>query len=431
MALKIKGGFLLLSCLLLLLVPGCWGGRETDQLGYVLSIGIDKGKENIVQVTFQIAMPQALGGNGGGGEKGSNTEIVTVEAASLFGALQLVNACVSRDITLLHNRAVIISEELAREGIGKYINPLIRSREIRRNTIILVARGHAHEFVVKNRPLLEKNPSRQLELLLEGQHFTGFIPGSTLNDVIEGLNSPGGSMVTALVAINEGKKPEEHGWSNSEKTRREMSYLAGSLPREGGNAAEAIGLAAFRGDKLAGFLNGAQTRYYQMAAGLFESAMITLPDPRYPEEYIVSLEIIKGRVPDVRVDLSGEVPLIEFSQVLEGEIMSLQSGVNYESGEEKRELEAYAADFISGEVAKVVRVAQEEFKSDIFDFGNYTRKYFWTWQEWVDYAWLERFPAAEVRVKTVVRVRRTGLMSKTVPTPTHKEGKEEDGKYGD
>lgn len=407
-----KAAFLLLICLLLLFVSGCWGARETDELGYVLSIGLDKGKENILQVTFQIALPQALGS--GGEEKGKNTEIVTVESASLFGALQLVNAFVSRDVTLIHNRAFIISEELAREGISKYINPMTRSREIRRNTLIFVTRGQAREFVEKNQPILEKNPSRQFELIIEAKHFTAFISDSTLSDVIDGLKSPGKSVVTALVGINEGKEGEARGWEQSEKARHEAAYLPGSLPRQGGNKAEVIGLAVFHEDRLAGFLNGAQTRFYQMAAGIYESAVFTLPDPQYPEKYMIALELKRGRRPAIRVDLSREAPVIEINQVLEGEIMSIQSGVNYESGDLERVLEEYAADYISREVGNVVRLVQQEFGSDIFGFGNYTRGYFLTWQDWVDYSWLERFPSAEVRVNTDIQIRRTGLMEKTV-----------------
>lgn len=418
---RLKTGILLLNCFLFFLVPGCWGARETDGLGYVLSMGIDKGKENILQVTFQIAMPQAPGGNGGG-EKGRNTEIVSLEAASLFGALQLANAFVSRDVTLIHNRAVIISEELAREGMSKYINPLIRSREIRRNTFLIVTRGQAREFIEKNQPLLEKNPSRHFELLLEGKHFTGFIPDSTINDFTEGVKSPGKEAVTSLAGVNEGNKGEERGWNVTEKARQETAYLPGTVPRVGGNKIEFIGLAVFRGDRLVGFLNGSQTRYYQMAAGMFESAVFTFPDPRYPQTYIISMEVRKGRNPDIHVDLSQEVPRIQIDQVLEGEIMSIQSGESYETGENERELEEYIAGYISREVTNVVKAAQREFGSDIFGFGNYTRRYFWTWEDWVNYSWLERFPTAEVRVNTIVAIRRTGLMAKTVPIASQKGG---------
>ncbi len=72
-----------------------------------------------------------------------------VEAASLFGAEQLLNTFVSKHITLIHNTTVVVSEEIAREGLAKYINPLVRSREIRRTNYLLVVKGKANDFIEK------------------------------------------------------------------------------------------------------------------------------------------------------------------------------------------------------------------------------------------------------------------------------------------
>ncbi len=174
---KVK--LLLISMFLFLFAQGCWGMQETDEMGYILVMGIDKGEENIVKVTFQLAVPQPLEG---GGEKEAATEIIEVEAASLFGAQQLLNTFVSKHLTLIHNTAVIVSEEIAREGLSKYINPLVRSRELRRTNFLLVVKGKAGEFIEQNKGLVfEKYPSRQLDILMASADLTGIILESDIH----------------------------------------------------------------------------------------------------------------------------------------------------------------------------------------------------------------------------------------------------------
>lgn len=403
-----KRVLLFLCILILLLTPGCWGVRETDQLGYIIAMGIDKGKENIIDVTFVVAIPQ---GKDGGGEK--SWEVVSIEAASLFGALQLADAFVSRDMTFMHNRMVIVSEDIAKEGMAKYINPLIRSREIRWNTFLFVTRGSAKEFLNTNKSLLEKYPSRQFEQIMATRAYTGFIPLSDIHEFYQNVKSPGGEPLSAVVAINQGKQGESKDWNNQEKANNELAYTAGTIPREGGNKVEVIGSAVFRGDRLVGYLDGAETRFYQMLQGDYKGAIFTFPDPEKPEEFIIVMEIKKGRPPGIKVDLSRNVPRVSADVILEGEVWSIQSGIDYEKGKKKEELEKYVEEFITGEITKLVQKTQGQFKSDIFGFGNTTRQYFWTWDAWEKYDWLGRYPSVQVKVNVNLAIRRNGLMVKT------------------
>ena len=407
----------LLYLLLLLFAQGCWGSRETDELAYILAIGIDKGKENILQVTFQIAVPRAVGGgSGGGGQEGKSTMIASVEAASLFGALQLANAFISRDLTFIHNKVVVVSEEIAREGLNKYINPLVRSREIRRNNFLLVTKGKARDFLENNQPILEKNPSREFELLLLAKNFAGIMPFATILQYHAHLKTPGRQPITAFVGVNEGRDDKAKEMSYQEKIKNEVAHIPGEIPRQGGNKAEVIGLAVFKGDKLVGYLDGAETRYYQMVSGDFQSGIFTFPDPQQGKDgFLLVVKLKKGRSPAIKASFPQGKPVIEVNLILEGEFFSIQSGINYEGGQKEADLEKYLEDYISQEIRKFITKTQKEFKSDIFGFGEHTRKFFWTWKDWEDFDWLERYPQAEIKINTRVEIRRTGLMRKTEP----------------
>ena len=54
-----------------LFLGGCYGYHEVDESAYILALGLDRGRENIVSVTAQVAVPRNIAGGaegGGGGE---------------------------------------------------------------------------------------------------------------------------------------------------------------------------------------------------------------------------------------------------------------------------------------------------------------------------------------------------------------------------
>jgi spore germination protein KC len=412
-----------------LLLPGCWGSMETDQLGYVLVIGLDKGEENIIKVTFQLAIPEPIEGRQA--EKG--TEVVSVEAPSIFAAQELIDTFVSKRSTIIHNKAIVVSEDIAREGLSKYINPLVRSSDLRRTNYLLVTQGKAHDFIQENVNLIfERYPSRQLDIFMTSTYMTGLIPNADVHKFYEALNSPGRQPIAALVGV-ENKNKEQEGEqqaqdkkketkSEKEKVEEAMAYVPGEIPREGGNKIEIIGTAVFKDDRLVGFLNGKETRYYQMVTGGFGRGNFTFPDPDPVEggSNIINIEIMKGRSPEIKVDPAQEK--IKLRLFLEGEILSIQSGENYERGALKRQLEDYVSNHITKELMRLIRKTQDEYKSDIFGFGEFTRIDFWTWRDWVNYEWLSKYPQYQVSVETFFHVRRSGMMIRT--SPIHHGGSE-------
>ena len=117
------------------LTTGCYDRRELDELAYPIAVGFDKGEGKFLRMSLQIVVPTKIagGGEGGGGEGGGkeSVSIMTVETPTIYSGLNMVNTYVSKQINLSHVKAIIFSEELAREGIEKYINAITRGREFR------------------------------------------------------------------------------------------------------------------------------------------------------------------------------------------------------------------------------------------------------------------------------------------------------------
>lgn len=422
---------LLLMIFPLLFVTGCWGSKETDEVAYVLVAGFDKGEKDNMVITISIANPRMItgisggaggGGGGGGGQEGKSTITLSVETYAPAAIVNLFNTTVERQISLSHARAFVFSEELAREGIGKWLLPLSRYREVRGTSQIFICRGKAKDFIEKNNPLLELSPTKQFEFITEQTKNHGLYPNTQFQEFYSDIKSKSVEASAPLVAIHEGGLESAKPGVNKGGDIALGKYIAGEVPVSGGNKAQAIGTAVFHGDKMAGYLNGQETRYYLMIRGLFSSGFTSIPDPfaeePAKESAYVGLLIHQARSPIYRthIDEYGNVS-IDVEIFLEPEIIASTSFSSFERPDLKPILEEAFSRYIEQGCNTLVKRTQEELKSDIFGFGYHMKHHFWTTQPWEEFKWLERYPDAQVNVTVHSRIRRTGLIMKTVPVP--------------
>jgi spore germination protein KC len=401
------------ALLLLVFLQGCWGSRETDEIAYVLTMGMDKGPENNVIVTFQIANPKVIvggpGGGGGGGEQEKPLLTLSTIAPLPVAAFNLMNVQRSRQLSLLQTNAFIISEELARSGLGTYITPLNRYRETRGTAFFYICRGKASEFMEKNTPELETTPSKQYELISRAFRLHSLAPVVQFQKFYSATKSEDSQPVAPLVGIN------EEGLNSQKPSEPDAlgDYLAGKMPSNRGET-QFIGTAVFLGDKMVGTLDGNESRYLNMLTGEMYQSFIIIADP-IEKNKPVGLSIKQAQKPTITVSTAGHRPTIREEIFIEPEIVGLPSGINYENNVKIDVLEKKVTEVISGGCQHLIARTQEEFRSDICGYGRYARKNFLTLQQWKDYDWLEKYPLAEVEVKVNVGIRRTGLMLKTAP----------------
>ncbi|MCL4440063.1 MAG: Ger(x)C family spore germination protein [Firmicutes bacterium] len=403
----------ILSVLIIILsLQGCWGSRETDEMAYVLAMGLDKGPDGNITVTFQIANPKVIAGppGGGGGGAGREKPLITVStiAPLPIAAFNIMNVERSRQISLLHTNAFIISEDLAREGLAPYLNPLNRFRETRGTAFVYISRGKASDFMEKNRPELEATPAKQYELISRSFRLHALTSVVQFHKFYAGTKSRDRQPVAPLVDIN--NKGLERGASTPGALG---DYLAGDMPSNKGES-QFLGTAVFRMDKMVGTLTGNETRYLNMLTGEMHFSFLVLPH-HLKENSVVGVSLLQARKPVIKVSTEGERPIINIELFVEPALVGTPSGTSYENNVHMGVIEKEISRALSEGCRQVVARSQEEFRSDIFGFGRYARKNFLTVQQWRGYDWLGKYPGAEVEIKVNVRIRRTGLMLKTAP----------------
>jgi len=172
-----------------LVTAGCSGARETDEVGYVIAMGIDQGPEkDNLNVTYQLAIPRALASTGSSDSKEA-TEVITITASTLVEARNLLNTTIARVPNLSHTKVIVIGESIARQGVGDFVAPLQRFREFRGSMYIVVAhKSTAEDFIKTLTPRLEILPSKYIETMMLSNTENGYYGRSFLHDFYNRLN---------------------------------------------------------------------------------------------------------------------------------------------------------------------------------------------------------------------------------------------------
>ncbi|RAP77285.1 Ger(x)C family spore germination protein [Paenibacillus montanisoli] len=147
---------------LLLTLPGCWNKRELPELGLVMAVALDQGKKGQIEMTTQVFRPSASGSEGGGGDPKSSFINVKTSKDTVFQNIREVPLHLGRRTQWSHMRVIMIGESLARKtDIGKLLDLFFRDHEPRHNVSVLIAKGHAGEYLAK-KPIVEQTTGQQL-----------------------------------------------------------------------------------------------------------------------------------------------------------------------------------------------------------------------------------------------------------------------------
>ncbi len=415
-------GIIIILAILCIALTGCYDSREIDDMAYVVAIGLDTGKTNKLMMTLQIVVPPKIKGGegGGGGDTKEGSQIITLEAPTIYSGLNMANNFISRQINLSHTKVLVFSEEFARNGVADLIIALPKGREFRPTVNILVAKGTAMDYIKSINPELEGNPAKYYELNNISHLYTGFTADTVFHNFYVQSKSLSIQPVATLAGVSKYKSPEELSVADStykEKGREaplEGDFKAGSLPKSGSVQSEIMGLAVFDKGKMVGELDGEQTMDYLMVRGKFNKAYVTMPDPIEKDRFVI-LNIKQARKPHNTVKMVNDKPVIDVRIMLEGDITVIQSGINYESPEKMSILEKGYEEFIKKGVSDFLIMTAEGFESDICGLGGSMKKNFLTWDQWEEFKWLSRYKESTFNVSVDVKIRRPGLTIRSSP----------------
>jgi germination protein, Ger(x)C family len=428
--------FVLISVLLCFTLIGCEAVEVDDDI-YPVVIGLDKGVHNKLIVTIEY--PTYRGGESGGqsggaqkkGEGGDSGEegayqvpganIHSIETPTILEGLDIFNMAISRRISLVHIKLLVISEELAREGVGDYLDGMARYRGFRTTMFVLVTNGKAADFIKENKSNIGESLTKSIELMEEQSKKTGFFPDVNFHEFYKDAISPYSAPYAAYVGVNDFKKLTMEDKGGKPKLVTEQDFLPGDLPRIGVAKREYVGTAVFDGDRMVGSLNPTETRYMLMLNGKLKKVVFTIEDKNKTGKGIIT-DISLGKSPSIKARFENSTPVFDIQLNIEANIEAIQSRSDYSGLSMIDDLNIQIKSYLEDNIKKTIEKVQKELKCDVFGLGNKLAGNFTTIQEWENYNWLSHFPEAKINVDTRVNIRGIGLKLKSSPFFTN-EGK--------
>lgn len=418
---------LIILSLIIFIIPlsGCYDKREVNEQTYVIAMGFDKGKTNILRLTLQYAIPKAIGAGGGGSGSSSggggdkSLGEVTVEAPNLYAGLTMANNFIGRQMNISHAKVAVFSEEIAKDGsMWKYIHGMRRGREFRPNLDIAISRDSAEKYIQSIKPVQEVDPAKYYELKFSNFIYTGFAANTQFHTFYYDQENLDSQPIATLVGVGNYKTIEEVDSSKSTVSQKgrlyplEGDYKAGDVPKVGDISGQTMGLAAFKGNKMVGELDGGEATSYLLSTGYFKHAYVTIPDPIKKDSYIV-INLRQNRIPKRKVEIVNGNPKISLTMNVEADFLSIQSGIDYEYTY-LESFEKFTSEFLKEEILRFLNRTSKELKSDICGFGSNAKMNFLTWDDWKKVEWLSKYKDSEFDVEVNFKIRRTGLMIRSI-----------------
>jgi spore germination protein KC len=393
---------LILVCLL----TGCWDRKELEQMSYTTAIGLDipEGvnlKEmQAVDVTFQFSNPKLNIKGATGQEDKGERNIITLTAPDFITAKNMANSFVTRQISFSHAKTIVVSEELAKSDMFfRFIGTALKEREVRRETSIIVSEGRASEFIRKNKPEMMIRPHKYYQFIIDRSVETGLVPEATINRLFAITDGD----ADLFLAISGSVSEKREGSSFQE----EDQYIAGSVPKKGGNPVQLIGSAVFKEGKMIGKLTGEETRVSLLLdnTSRIEDMFVSFNDP-IERNYKIAVRVKKKTATDINIKLRKGPPKISVKVPLEVELLSVPSMVDY-AGDMKKQmiLKKWIAKEIENNMIALVEKTQKVFKSEPFYWSLAVRPLFSTTKEYEEWDWTNKnYPFADITIDVQVDI---------------------------
>lgn len=382
-------------CLILFLfltsfLTGCWNRRELNELAIAVGMGIDKVGERY-RVSIQVVNPkEATAGKGAGL---APAVLFTEEGDTILEAVRRMSTLSPRKIYFPHLRMFLISDSVAREGIAESLELLYRDHEFRTDFYLVVSHHISAEEALKIMTPLEKVPASKLHSTLEtSEKYWSPSLTETLNETIRDLTSDGKHPV--LSGLRMEGDPEVGATKKNVENIYTPTELKDSM------------LAAFKYDKLVGWLNENESKGYNYIRGNVKSTVGHVECPgggKVTTEVVRAKSKIKGHIEEGKPHVT--ITLHSIQNIAEVECRNLELTKPETIDQIEKATEAKTKLLIESAIKK----AQNSFRADIFGFGEAIRRA--DPKAWKDmkHDWDERyFTDLPVHINVNVKIRHVG-----------------------
>lgn len=359
-------------------LSSCWNYREINDMSIVSGVAIDKGTfDGKYEITVELIDIQQ------GNDLIMKPEYVTLSGDTMFEIARNMISLIGKKLYWSHAKSIIISEDVAEDGIVNILDWYSRDTKTRTDTNILISKENTAKEVLKSKPTTENYISFEISKLLKNEDSLSNAPVVDLWDILDTLMQDG--LCTWLPTIKINKNNDDN-----------MIQIDGS--------------AIFSKDKLIGFIDNNSTKNILFAKNDIKGGVLVLDREK---ESSLTFEIFNNKT---TIKPSIEKGNIKFD-IYTDTIVSLdeiQSNYRFYTEEGKSELENQLSNMLEESIYSSIKGIQSEYGADVIGFG--AKLYETNPRVWNDVKddWDKTFKTLTISVNSKVNIKNSAVTSKPI-----------------
>lgn len=383
----------LITLILIPILTGCWNRRELNELALVVAMSIDK-SGNQYSISAQVVDPGEVSVSARGGGRAPVTTY-DEKGKHLFEAVRRMTTVSPRKLYWSHLQMLVISEEVAKDGLNNILDFFTRDNEFRKDFYIVVSKNILAKEILRNLTSIEKIPAHKMRSSLEtSERAWAPTVAIQLDELISALTSDGINPILTGISIH-GNGPKGESVENVQRIQpfARLKYK---------------NIAVFKKDKLIGWLNENESKGYNYIMNNVRSTVGHIPCEKKGElvvEIIRSKTKIKGRV------VNGK-PKIDILVSSEANIGEVSCHVDLTKPDAITQLEKNT-DKVNVDTVKNAINKAKELGVDVFGFGDVIHRTDPKAWKSLKNNWDEEFVQVPVTIHSEFKIRRTGAVNQS------------------
>lgn len=359
-------------------LTGCWNYKELNNLLIVTGVCIDKNEDNTYHLTIEV-----VDFSGSGKEAQVKSALIESNGSTMFDAVRNAIKYNSYKLYWSNCQIIIISKDIAKDGIAPVIDFFIRHTELRKTISPLISTEDTAKAIISKKAVGSTLVAFEIDRSLENNDDSVTTASNVnINQIFNIISGTTTSLVLPCVSVS---------LSNDELITK------------------VDGDAVFNKDKLIGFLTSEETKYTSFASNKVKSTVLPgrIGEDQKKDNY--TLEIFSN---NTKISFKNENDKITFKLEIETEaaISEIVAKKNYIDSSEKNELTHNMESKLKDNIESVIKKVQQDYGVDIFGFGDYLNKHDpGTWNKYKD-NWNDNFKKANIEVISKIKIRNSALV---------------------
>ena len=335
---------------LIFTMTGCYNYRELNQLAITSAIGIDK-KGAEYQVSIQVMNTQKQGNDGT--STGDQPKFVTYKEKgdTLQRAFRNIVLESPRRLYANHISLLVISEEVAKEGLSDVLDLLFRDTESRKQFIVLISKNSTSADVLEIlTPLETLNSKNIVDSVIADNQFLGVSEQITYEQLMDSyLNSKKEIVLPSIEVIGNTNNGEET--NNLQNSSPETKVLLS-------------GYGIFKNDRLIGYLSDDDSINLSFLRNKIENTII---DYKCSEDHYMAVELVNSKT-----DIIAKKDKLEVTIKITGHanINELNCDMDITNDKTIDKLEKKINQKIEKDLAGTIEKINNKYNSDVYGFED-------------------------------------------------------------